>query len=442
MDTSILDDISCMPTEQLEDEIRLFAANIAAATCRWLLLVAELDRREAWKAWGSFSCAHWLSWHCGVSLVTGREQLRVATALRTLPQMTQAFARGELSYAKVRALTRVASARNEPDLIELAREATAAQLETIVRAFRRCATDELEQTNIRHERRGLDFRDDDDGSLTIRVRIPPDVAPIVESAIEAGVEALREGLPPPSPIAEPPTATQLRADAFVALCEAALTHELAARPGTDRTLVKVLVSAETITGDDPDGISQIEGSAALARATVRRLLCDCATIPVIEAVDGTPIAVGQTQRTASRRQRRALLARNDHCEFPRCDHRRYLDIHHVIHWIDGGPTLLTNLIPLCWYHHRLVHECGFTVERVDGELVFSRPDGRKIEGPRALRPTADLGEQYVTDGDVIRARSNSERFDLGLTIDALFGLGCADVVRGVSAETSSTGSAP
>src|SRR5438067_2164702 len=103
-------------------------------------MVAELDRRQAWKQAGSPSCAHWLSWHCGVSLPTGRDQLRVAHALGSLPRMTAAFAAGELSYAKVRALSRIATTETEMELIKLARTATAAQLELIVRTFRRCAT--------------------------------------------------------------------------------------------------------------------------------------------------------------------------------------------------------------------------------------------------------------------------------------------------------------
>src|SRR5690349_20072478 len=109
MDDIVGCDLSQFTTTYIEAEVKHFAANIAAGTCRWLLLVGELERREAWKAWGTVSCAHWLSWQCGIALPTGREQVRVALALDALPATTTAFACGELSYTKVRALTRIAS---------------------------------------------------------------------------------------------------------------------------------------------------------------------------------------------------------------------------------------------------------------------------------------------------------------------------------------------
>src|SRR3954469_2010388 len=104
-----------MPLKQLEREITELPAHINAATCRWLLLVAELDRREGWLDWGCKSCAHWLSLRCGLGLRAAREQVRVATALSELPEIRASFGRGELSYSQVRALTRVATPEIETD---------------------------------------------------------------------------------------------------------------------------------------------------------------------------------------------------------------------------------------------------------------------------------------------------------------------------------------
>lgn len=127
-------DLSRTSTEVLEHECVMSAAEIAAATCRWLLVIAELDRREAWGQWSCRSMAHWLSWRCSLSLVTAREHVRVAAALSRLPVTADAFGRGELSYSKVRALVRVATEESEAELVELARTATAAQLERIIGA--------------------------------------------------------------------------------------------------------------------------------------------------------------------------------------------------------------------------------------------------------------------------------------------------------------------
>jgi hypothetical protein len=102
--------------------------------CRWLELVAEFDRRGNWAEQGAVSCAHWLAWRCALTPRAAREHVRVARSLDGLPEIHASFARGELSYAKVRALTRVATAETERELLELARVLTAAQLERTVRA--------------------------------------------------------------------------------------------------------------------------------------------------------------------------------------------------------------------------------------------------------------------------------------------------------------------
>src|SRR5690348_7871442 len=107
-------------TQELGDEISRLAGHITAATCRWLLLVGEFDQREGWAEDGIASCAYWLSWRCGIAPGTAREQVRVARRLPSLPQITERFATGELSYAKVRAVTRIATPGTEAQLIGLA----------------------------------------------------------------------------------------------------------------------------------------------------------------------------------------------------------------------------------------------------------------------------------------------------------------------------------
>src|SRR3954469_13406404 len=130
------DDVVSVGTEQLGDEICTLAGHMTAATCRLLLMVAEFDKREGWAVPGVSSCAHWLMWRCGTAMGTARDQVRVARCLPGLPGIRERFAAGALTYAKVRALTRVATADTEETLIELALNATAAQLEEMIRAFR------------------------------------------------------------------------------------------------------------------------------------------------------------------------------------------------------------------------------------------------------------------------------------------------------------------
>jgi hypothetical protein len=128
-------ELEALETERLEAEITTLAGHIAAATCRWLLLVGEFDRRRAWASWGCTSCAHWLSWQCAMGLRAAREHVRVARAFAGLPAIRSAFAEGRLSYSQARALTRVAEPDREEELLTLARHATAAQLEQLVRGY-------------------------------------------------------------------------------------------------------------------------------------------------------------------------------------------------------------------------------------------------------------------------------------------------------------------
>jgi Domain of unknown function (DUF222) len=132
---------------ELEREICELAAHIAAATCRWLLLVGEFDDRRGWADWGAKSCAAWLSLRCSIGAGAAREHIRVARRLRELPLVREAFGTGELSYCKVRAITRVATPEVEESLVEMGRHATGAQLEKLVRGFgsAMAATDETAQ---------------------------------------------------------------------------------------------------------------------------------------------------------------------------------------------------------------------------------------------------------------------------------------------------------
>src|SRR5215467_10358688 len=125
-----------VPLERLEAQICELAGHLAAATCRFLVLLADFDARRGWASWEMSSCAAWLSWKCQMSSGTAREHVRVARALRDLPVIRARFAAGRLSYAKVRALTRIATPATEAGLAELAGPMTGNQLERFARAHR------------------------------------------------------------------------------------------------------------------------------------------------------------------------------------------------------------------------------------------------------------------------------------------------------------------
>ncbi|MCG6987319.1 MAG: HNH endonuclease [Gemmatimonadetes bacterium] len=234
--------------DAVADEIRTLSAHIHAATHRLLTLIAEFDRFKGWEREGHRSCAHWLAFNTGIDLGAAREKVRAARALGDLPETSAAMARGALSFAKVRALTRVATARNEGDLLELARGSTAADLERMVRGWRLAsAKDEAELERIRHLARTLSVFPGDDGMYVIRGRVDPEVGILLMRAVEAASDALyRRGCV--GGAMEDVTPEQRRADALGLMAERAMD-------------AVVDVSAETSTSApaDPAG-----GDSALA----------------------------------------------------------------------------------------------------------------------------------------------------------------------------------
>ncbi|HMN83045.1 MAG TPA: DUF222 domain-containing protein, partial [Burkholderiaceae bacterium] len=179
---------------ELESQITALAGHLNAASHRFLVLVAEFDRREGWGGDGATrSCAHWLSWKCGIEQGAAREKVRVARALEGLPLISAAMARGELSYSKVRALTRVATPDTEDDLLMIALHGTAEHVERTVRLYRRA----LEAVELGREaqqvaNRGVRYHYDDDGSLVLSARLPAEAGAVLVKALDVAVGALRK----------------------------------------------------------------------------------------------------------------------------------------------------------------------------------------------------------------------------------------------------------
>lgn len=376
----------------LQEALVRRAGEISAATCRWLIDLVAFDASEGWSTWECKSAAHWLSWQCGFDLSTAWEYLRVARALPTLPVITEAFSRGELCYAQVRFLVRIATPGTEESLCDIARCSTGPQLQRLVGAYRRVLEIQANQkANEVHASRGLRYHFDNDGFFVIEGRLSAEDGKVIEAALDAAAaelhgEASRSDLAdisadsPPGRAHYPQAAN--RADALVALAESALAHGLASRSGGDRTQVIVHVDAATLSGSDqaPGGHCELEDGPALAPETARRLSCDAAIIVLVEDDEGQPLSVGRKTRKITPAIRRALRARDAGCRFPGCSQTRFVEGHHIEHWAAGGETSLVNLVELCWYHHRLVHEGGYRIEKgSSGAFRFFRRDGSLVD---------------------------------------------------------------
>ncbi|NNF17954.1 MAG: DUF222 domain-containing protein [Gammaproteobacteria bacterium] len=358
--------------EILADKISQLAAHIHAATYRFLVMVREFDEREAWAEMGARSCAHWLNWRCGINVHTAREKIRVAHALADLHKISAAFKRGQLSYSKIRALTRVANTENEDTLLNIALSGTASQLEQLVRREIRTddETDVEARTAAAMEHREFRWHSESDGSVVFFGRLPAELAEHVINAIESTAETI--------PRETSPTVKTRHADALVAL----------ANRNCKGYEVTLHVSAGTSMH-----ANSLKNTGAIPVPAAQRLCCDAAFVPASEDHEGNVLDVGRRTRKIPTAMRRALDIRDKGCcRFPGCTNTSFLHGHHIKHWANGGKTSLDNLVLLCWHHHNLVHEGGFACRAIRSQtkkelrIVFERPDGVII--PDAFRLSA------------------------------------------------------
>ncbi len=380
--------------EKLGAEITELCAYIYAATYRLLVLVREFDEKELWAQSGLCSCAHWLNFKCGIGMNAAREKVRVAHALKELPKISEGFRKGELSYSKVRAMTRVATPENEDALMNLGRHGTAAHVEKVVSSYRRVKRlQDLQTANDQHRNRTLDYHYDENGCLVIKGRFPAEKGALIIKALEMAMDQQFFAGAAPGPRSidkideavndvsaetsvegddradsdqrEPADAR--RADAMAEIAETYLNNKESSGSTGDRYQVVVHVFAETSD-------AHIEDGPHVAADTSKRVACDCSVIAVLENGDGEPLSVGRKTRAIPPAIRRALKFRDRGCRFPGCTNTRFVDGHHVKHWADGGETSLENLVQLCRHHHRLVHEGGFGCRLLpDGKFEFTAP---------------------------------------------------------------------
>ena len=422
--------------EHLGDEIAKLSAHLDAATAHLLDLIREFDARGGWGN-GFRSCDHWLSWRVGLEPGAAREHVRVARALGSLPGLAQALARGELSYSKVRALSRVATPETEERLLAVGRAGTAEHVELIVRGWRRMDRKaEAQETTRRHRNRALHVYPDGDGMVMIHGRLEPEIGALVMQALTAAREALyrrRQATDVPGGTSvvdgspEAPTMEQQQADALALVAETTLHHGIDPGAPGERYQVVVHVDADVLADADVPGQSVLDGGARVPAGTSQRLACDASRVVMRHDSEGRTTEVGARTRTIPPALRRALEHRDRGCRFPGCG-LPFGQGHHIRHWAQGGPTTLSNLAMLCRRHHRAVHEEGYQVERLpDGDLKFRRPDGRPLpevpatpavpaapcEALRARHAAVDIHALTAMPGWL------GERLDVGWAISVL-----------------------
>jgi hypothetical protein len=397
----------------VEAELCTLAGQIAAATSRFLHLLADFDARQGWAGWNIRSCAHWLSWRCGLDLRTAREHVRVARALARLPKIREAFDAGEISYSKVRAIARVATPTSEGDLLEAALHSPAAHVERLARGLRTAQTNSeapddlglqpLPATSPTHQTRW--HWDDETGDLIISGRLTAeDGARFLAAATRAGRELNRadpvhsaDGSAEPS--AQPALVTRPPSDLGPALVAMADIVRATTTAPIHAPAAEMLVTVDIDTfvnafSQNPRGQAspaeaeesrpglgaRIDDGPALAAAAVRRLADDGRLRLAVLAGDGRTLDLGRARRSPNAAQLRALWRRDRGCAAPGCTRTRFLHAHHTVYWTHGGKTDLDNLVLLCGEHHRALHEGAFTVTALGRQQFrFTGPDDAVAE---------------------------------------------------------------
>ena len=398
---------AALSLDELGSRIVGLAGRLAAATCRWLLLVAEFDAREGWARFGLASTPRWLAHYCGLSRRTAVEHVRVARALEGFPELAEAMAAGRLSFSHVWAISRLAydgEHRLVADLVDVAEHGTVGQLEAMVRGLRT-----VEQQSPPLEEY-VSHAWSAQSRWRLHARLDPEHGAVVQSAIETLARA--EGIS--------------HAAALTRMAEIALAavNDAGAQPrglrGDERAAVVVHLTVadmcaeaeasdaagpysaqepaepdavEPADGDEPERAAvagarsaerarpgaRVAGGPGLPDRVVNRLLCSGRIRTAVHDTSGDLLDLGRSHRVVTDRMFRALLMRDGGCTHPGCGATRGLQAHHVLHWVYGGRTNLANLLLLCEAHHRSHHDGQFRITALGrGRFRFLRHDGRVL----------------------------------------------------------------
>jgi hypothetical protein len=376
------DVLADLPDAQIEEDFAELQRAAELLEVERLRRLAEIDRRATFQRDGHLSAASWLASTFKVAWGTAREQVRIARALEEMPATRQALDAGELSMSAVRVLVaardadRDAFRGSEVALVEAARIHSMHDLNRVAAYWRQAVeqdhaldTDE----KVRAQRRlhaSVTFL----GMVRVDGTLDPETGETLLTALRAVLDAeARVG-----PEGHLRTPAQRRADALGEICRQWLA--MADRPsvGGEKPHVTITVDADALR-DGGGGRSELDHVGPVRPEVARRLACDASIRRVVMAGPSEPLDVGRQTPVIPAAMRRAVIVRDRHCRFPGCDRPpTWCNPHHVIHWADGGPTAVQNLLLLCRRHHTMIHERRFRLE-LDGRPVFRRQDGSVLE---------------------------------------------------------------
>ena len=356
-------------TDEVEQALDHFAGLAAAGLAQVCGLIREVDARQSWMGDGARSLGDWVAVKLRVRHHTAVQLVGVARRLADLPVVSERFGSGGLSLDQVDAISRIATVDTETEIIDQTAGLSNATLDRTVRRHRGISEDQARSV---WERRKLVRQWNlDESELRFNGNLPGDAGRIFDQAIDARLD----GIPvnPETGMFDPyPTR------AADALTELAATSG-ATSPTSNR--LNVFADLDALTTSD-SGTAELDNGALIPNSTAQRLGCDSLIRTVVK--DGAQvIGIGRASRQIPGWLRDLVYHRDGyHCQHPGCPHTHWLQIHHIKPWSQGGTTDLDNLILLCGYHHRWVHEHGWHITGPPHQRVFRKPDRTPYPQPK------------------------------------------------------------
>jgi Domain of unknown function (DUF222)/HNH endonuclease len=370
-----------LPDARIEEDFAELQRAVELLELERLRRLAEIERRRLFERDGHLSAAAWLTTRFRMGWGTARTDARLARALGSMPATVRAAEAGDLSLSAAKVLVGAHEAEHEAfkavedQLVKAARNHSVSDLARVVSWWRQRVERDRDpggEESIRAQRRlhaSVSFQ----GMVRVDGDLDPETGKSLLTALRAVMDTeARSGRP------DDRLPAQRRADALGEICRAWL--EMAERPSVagERPHLTVTVDSKALASEEPgelDHVGVAEGSLT------RRLACDAAVLRVVLAAGSQPLDIGRRTPVVPPAIRRAVIVRDRGCAFPGCDRpQSWCDAHHVVHWADGGPTSVANLLLLCRPHHRMVHERGrFTLSLEGDRPVFRRPDGSVLE---------------------------------------------------------------
>ncbi|SFC71672.1 HNH endonuclease [Saccharopolyspora kobensis] len=406
--------VRSLSDEELTSRIGEVEQRIRQARMQQLRLIAEADRRRLHTACGARSTQVWLKNLLNIDGQDATNRVRIATATTpssntsgdsenttgavagpevSLPATGEALGEGVigLEHARVisRCLTRLpAHVRHQAGeverlLVDNARRQCPRDLAKLADRVRYMldADGAVADERAQFESRELHYATARDGMLVIKARLDRETGAKFVTALQP----LAAPRPETDDIKDPRTVGQRNADGLSTLLDLVLDTDGMPRTGGQKPHLTVTIDYTQLKNQLPTnatgeittagGAGMLEGTGQyVSPRTVRRIACDCEVLPMVLGGDSLPLDVGASQRTAPTHIRAALLARDGVCAFPGCDHPAGTpQAHHIVHWIDGGPTSLDNMVMLCAHHHRTTHNHHWHIELQRGRPVFTPP---------------------------------------------------------------------